>query len=74
MKFGLIGKDVRNSFSKIIHESLGYSYDLVSLNEDELQEFFEKKSVIIEKRCNIGLLSKNDFSNNKFSSFFCEDC
>ena len=43
MKFGLIGKDVRNSFSKAIHESLGYSYDLVSLNEEELQDFFEKK-------------------------------
>ena len=43
MKFGLIGKDVKNSFSKAIHESLGYSYDLVSLNEEELKEFFEKK-------------------------------
>ena len=43
MKFGLIGKDVRNSFSKAIHESLGYSYDLVSLKEDELEKFFLEK-------------------------------
>ena len=43
MKFGLIGKDVRNSFSKSIHEQLGYEYDLVSLNETELEEFLTKK-------------------------------
>ena len=43
MKFGLIGKDVRNSFSKAIHESLGYDYDLVSLKEDELHQFFLQK-------------------------------
>ena len=43
MKYGLIGKDVRNSFSKSIHEQLGYDYELISLKEEELDNFFEKK-------------------------------
>ena len=43
MKFGLIGKDVRNSFSKSIHEQLGYEYELISLKENELDEFFKNK-------------------------------
>ena len=43
MKYGLIGKDVRNSFSKSIHEQIGYEYDLISLKEEELNEFFKNK-------------------------------
>lgn len=43
MKYGLIGKDVRNSFSKSIHEQIGYDYELISLKEEELNEFFLNK-------------------------------
>ena len=43
MKYGLIGKDVRNSFSKSIHEQIGYEYDLISLKEEELEKFFKYK-------------------------------
>lgn len=43
MKYGLIGKDVRNSFSKTIHEQIGYEYDLISLKEEELDRFFKNK-------------------------------
>ena len=43
MKYGLIGKDVRNSFSKSIHEQIGYDYDLISLKEEELKKFFKDK-------------------------------
>ncbi len=40
MKYGLIGKTLKHSYSKIIHEMFGeYSYDLVSLKEDEIGEF-----------------------------------
>ena len=43
MKYGLIGKDVRNSFSKSIHEQIGYDYELISLKEEGLNEFFKNK-------------------------------
>ena len=43
MKYGLIGKDVRNSFSKSIHEQIGYDYELISLKEEELEKFFKDK-------------------------------
>ena len=43
MKYGLIGKDVKNSFSKSIHEQIGYDYELISLKEEELNEFFKNK-------------------------------
>ena len=40
MKFGLIGKTLKHSYSKIIHEMLGrYTYDLVSMEEEEIAEF-----------------------------------
>lgn len=40
MKFGLIGRTLKHSYSKIIHEMFGaYSYDLVSMEEAEIQDF-----------------------------------
>ena len=37
MKFGLMGKTLKHSYSKIIHEKFGkYSYDLLSLEEDSI--------------------------------------
>ena len=42
MKFGLIGKTLKHSYSKIIHEMFArYEYDLVSMEEDEIKEFTE---------------------------------
>ena len=42
MKFGLIGKTLKHSYSKIIHEMFGsYSYDLVSIEEAKIQEFIK---------------------------------
>ncbi len=44
MKYGLIGKKLKHSYSKIIHEKLGYyNYDLIELNDDELETFLKKK-------------------------------
>ena len=40
MRGALIGRDVRNSYSKKIHEALGASYDLISIDEDSLDSFF----------------------------------
>ncbi len=40
MKYGLIGKTLTHSYSKIIHEAMGeYSYDLVPLAESEVENF-----------------------------------
>lgn len=40
MKYALIGKTLKHSYSKIIHEAMGeYEYDLVSLEENELAAF-----------------------------------
>jgi len=44
MEYGLIGRNVQNSFSKLIHNKLGYDYDLISLNEEELNKFLEEKN------------------------------
>jgi len=42
--YGCIGKTLRHSFSKDIHEALAdYDYELIELGEDELSSFFEKK-------------------------------
>ncbi len=39
-KFGLIGKTLKHSYSKIIHAKLGdYPYELFELGEDELKSF-----------------------------------
>ena len=43
-KYGCIGKKLTHSFSKDIHSKLAdYEYELIELNEDELNEFFIKK-------------------------------
>lgn len=44
MIYGLIGKTLKHSFSKEIHERLGYGYELCELAPDELDAFFEKKA------------------------------
>lgn len=44
MNIYLIAKKLSHSFSKPIHNALAdYSYEYKELNEDELEEFFEKK-------------------------------
>lgn len=43
-KYGCIGKKLTHSFSKDIHSKLAdYEYELIELNEDELEDFFNKK-------------------------------
>lgn len=39
MKFGLIGKRLNYSYSKIIHNKFGYDYDLYEVPENELKSF-----------------------------------
>lgn len=41
MRGCLIGQNVQYSYSKKIHEALGSSYDLISLKENELDDFFK---------------------------------
>ena len=42
--YGLLGKKLGHSYSKIIHEKIGlYSYQYFEKNEEDLDEFFEKK-------------------------------
>ncbi len=47
-KFGLIGKSLSHSYSKIIHEylykeyNLNYTYELLSVEEDNLKEYINK--------------------------------
>lgn len=44
MKCCLIGKTLKHSYSKIIHEKFGeYPYDLIELKEDEVKDFALKK-------------------------------
>ena len=44
MTYALIGEKLGHSYSKRIHESLGrYSYDLLSLNREELEAFLTKR-------------------------------
>lgn len=43
-KYGCIGKKLTHSFSKEIHAKLAdYEYELIELNEDEIEAFFNKK-------------------------------
>lgn len=43
-KYGCIGKKLTHSFSKEIHAKLAdYEYELIELNEDEIDSFFGKK-------------------------------
>ena len=39
----LIGEKLGHSFSKIIHEKMGYEYDLVEVPRDKLQDFVNEK-------------------------------
>ena len=41
--YGLIGEKLGHSFSKIIHEKMGYSYDLVELKKEEVESFVKSK-------------------------------
>lgn len=44
MKYGLIGSNVKFSYSKLIHSHLNsYEYELISLNEQELVNFLKNK-------------------------------
>ena len=44
MEYGLIGETLSHSFSKVLHEQyLNTNYELVSLNKEELKDFFLKK-------------------------------
>lgn len=44
MKYGLLGKKLAHSYSKIIHESFApYEYELLELTEAELDSFMKKK-------------------------------
>ncbi|MCI5687154.1 MAG: shikimate dehydrogenase [Emergencia sp.] len=43
MKFGSIGANMKYSYSKLIHEALGYPWNLWSLNEAELRKRLEKR-------------------------------
>ena len=43
-KYGCIGKILPHSFSKEIHSKLAdYEYELIELNEDEIEDFFKSK-------------------------------
>lgn len=43
-KYGCIGKKLTHSFSKEIHAKLAdYEYELIELNEDEIENFFKNK-------------------------------
>ena len=41
-RYGLIGEKLGHSYSKIIHEMLGYGYDLWEIRPDELSGFIKK--------------------------------
>ena len=55
--YGLLGKTLGHSYSKIIHEKIGYySYQYFEKNEEELDDFFEKKDF---KGINVTIPYKN---------------
>ena len=43
MMYGLIGRTLKHSFSKEIHEKLGYDYELKELEPSEVADFIRKK-------------------------------
>lgn len=58
IQYGLCGKTLRHSYSKIIHEYLGNSdYKLLSLERDELYELFESRNF---KALNVTIPYKQD--------------
>ncbi len=47
MKYGLIGKSLKHSFSKVVHSYLdSKDYELVSINEDELDSFLKRRDFL----------------------------
>lgn len=46
MKYGLIGEKLGHSFSKEIHERLGYDYELKEIAKDELESFMLAKDFV----------------------------
>ena len=43
MKYGLIGEKLGHSFSKDIHERLGYDYELCEIPQGELESFIKRR-------------------------------
>ena len=43
MMYGLIGRTLKHSFSKEIHEKLGYDYEIKELEPSEVADFIRKK-------------------------------
>ncbi len=43
MKYGLIGEKLGHSYSKVIHEMLGYSYELCEVAKEDFNVFMEKR-------------------------------
>ena len=46
MKYGLIGERLSHSFSKTIHEQLGYEYELCEIAKSELEGFMLKRAFV----------------------------
>lgn len=46
MKYGLIGERLGHSFSKTIHEKLGYDYELLEIARDELDLFMRERDFL----------------------------
>lgn len=46
MKYGLIGERLSHSFSKTIHEQLGYDYELCEIEKSELEGFMLKRDFV----------------------------
>lgn len=46
MKYGLIGEKLGHSFSKIIHERLGYDYELIEIAPGKLDSFMKAKNFL----------------------------
>ena len=46
MKYGLIGEKLGHSFSKVIHERLGYDYELVEISPEILDAFMRKRDFL----------------------------
>lgn len=58
IRYGLLGKKLGHSFSKIIHEHIGdYTYEYFEKDEDELDDFFDKKDF---KAINVTIPYKED--------------
>ena len=46
MKYGLVGEKLSHSFSKIIHEQLGYEYELCEIAKSELDCFMRERNFL----------------------------